>query len=444
VNEYPYWWDTVPARPESHDLDRHESRIDHESPIHHESQIPNPESRFDVAIVGAGYTGLAAARQLALAGASTIVLERDRVGFGASSRNGGQVIAGMRLDPGVLVRRFGEARAHQLFDIALESIDALEALIAGERIGCEYERTGHLQAAWRPSHFEAFRKEQALLARVFQHRVELVSRTDQRAELGSDAYYGVMVDERSGALNPAKYVEGLATSACRAGAQIATGTEVVRISRNSGRWRLDTSAGSVDAGDVLVATNGYTSASVPALQRRFIPVGSYIVATKPLAGADAAAILPRRRMAFDSKQFLFYFRLTRDNRLLFGGRAEFAVPTADSAKRAASILRRGLSRVFPQLSSAPIEYAWGGRVAFTRDEMPRAGILEGAYYAGGYCGHGIAMATYLGTLIGRRIAGEAFDHPLFDDRFAAIPLYRGRPWFLPFVGAYYKVKDWLR
>src|SRR5207247_2778761 len=138
---------------------------------------------------------------------------------------------------------------------------------------------------------------------------------------------------------------------------------------------------------------------------------------------------------------LYYFRLTADHRLLFGGRAEFSTPTDGSLRRAASILRDGLVRIFPQLAQVCIEYAWSGNVAFTRDQMPHAGRLDGAYYAGGYCGHGIAMATYLGDLVARRMAGESIEHPLMDDRFPPIPLYRGRPWFLPLVGAYYKLRD---
>jgi glycine/D-amino acid oxidase-like deaminating enzyme len=427
VNEYPYWWDTLP----------------HES---HESQTPIPESpplssSFDVAIIGAGYTGLAAARQLARAGASVIVLERERVGWGASSRNGGQVIAGMKLDPGTLVQRYGEPKARQLFEISLDAIAALERTIADERIACEYERCGHLQAAWKASHFAAFRDEQALLARVFGHRVELVPRSEQRTEIGADVYHGVIVDERSAALNPAKYVDGVSAAACRAGAMIATKTAVGQIARAGGRWRVDTTRGSVDAGDVLMATNGYTNGAAPALQRRFIPIGSYIVATQPLAEADAAALLPRRRVAFDSKHFLCYFRTTADRRLLFGGRAEFSTPAEGSIRRAAAILREGMVRVFPQLAQARIDYAWGGNVAFTRDQMPHAGVMDGAYYAGGYCGHGVAMATYLGELLARRIGGEAIEHPLIDDRFPPIPFYRGTPWFLPIVGAYYRIRD---
>jgi glycine/D-amino acid oxidase-like deaminating enzyme len=175
-----------------------------------------------------------------------------------------------------------------------------------------------------------------------------------------------------------------------------------------------------------------------------IPIGSYIIATEPLDEPVAAGLLPRRRMAFDSKHFLYYFRVTSDRRLLFGGRAEFGQPDPDTARRAAGILHAGMTKVFPELGGVRIDYAWGGNVAFTRDQMPRAGRLDDMYYAGGYSGHGIAMATYLGRQIARRIAGEPIDHPLFDDRFAPIPMYSGNPWFLPLVGAYYQVKDWLQ
>ena len=396
-----------------------------------------------MAVIGAGYTGLAASRQLARAGASVVVLERERVGWGASSRNGGQVVTGLKLDPATLVTRVGPSRARELFDISLESIATLEALIAGEAIECEYERTGHIEAASKRSHFDAFRQQQRLLARLFEHRVELVSRAEQRREIASDAYYGLLVDERSAALNPAQYVRGLNAAAVRAGVVVAERTAVERLSRKSARWAIETSCGVVDARDVLIATNGYTDGAAPALQRRLVPIGSYVIATEPLPVSVAATLLPRRRVAFDSKHFLHYFRVTRDARLLFGGRAEFAQPTPGATRRAAAILRRDLAKVFPQLAATRIEYAWSGNVAFTRDQLPHGGRLDETYYAGGYCGHGIAMATYLGALVARRMAGEPIEHPLLNDRFPAIPLYRGKPWFLPVVGAYYTLRDWI-
>lgn len=424
MKEYPYWWDTVPAAPLA-------------------SGVGDPPPRVDLAIVGAGITGLAAAREAARAGATVAVFERECTGWGASSRNGGQVLTGLKIDAITLVARYGEQRAREMFDAAGDSQRALEALIHAEGIECEYRRAGHLQAACKPQHFRAFEHEREVLSRVFRHAVTLVSQRDQHAELGSDRYFGLLVDEASAGLNPAKYVRGLCAAAVRAGARVFEHLAVERLTRATGGWRVATSRGTTDAASVLIATDGYTDAVAPALRRRLVPVGSYIVATQPLGEAAARALLPKGRMAFDSKHFLYYFRVTDDHRLLFGGRARFTTPTPDSTRRAASALTRGFREVFPQLADAAVEYAWGGNVAFTRDEMPHAGCLDGCHYAAGYCGHGVAMATELGALIVRRIAGERIDHPFVDRPFPRIPLYSGRPWFLPLVGGYYRFRDWI-
>lgn len=420
MKEHSYWWDTVPAAGR---------------------ETPSLPRRVDVAIVGGGYTGLAAAYQLARTGASVAVLERECVGWGASSRNGGQVLTGLRLDAATLVARYGEHRARDLFQMSLKAIEGLERLIAEEQIACDYRVAGHVQAASKPAHFRTFRDEQTLLARTFNHDVTVIERPDQHSELGSEAYYGLLVDERSAAINPARYAAGLADAARRAGAAIAEHVAVERIAPCTGGWTLTTSAGDLSARDVLAATNGYTDAAVPWLQTRLVPVGSYVVVTEPLDPEVAAALIPRRRMVFDTKHFLFYFRLLDDGRLLFGGRAEFSQPSVEATRRAADILRLGIASVFPRLSQVRLDYAWSGNVAFTRDEMPRAGQIEGMYYAGGYGGHGIAMATQLGMTVARRMGGERVEHPLFDDRFPPIPFYHGNPWFLPLIGAYYRVKD---
>ena len=427
LQNHPFWWDTLPKT---------------QATAGRTEQF-EPGTRFDVAVVGGGYTGLAAARQLARSGASVVALERGPIGAGASSRNAGQVLTGLKLEPAALVANYGESRARELFELSRQAIAELEQLVADEHIDCELERTGHLQAAAKPSHFAGFRDEQALLARVFNHHVSLVPEADQASELGTSRYRGLLVDEESRAINPAKYVAGLEAAASGAGAVLADHTEVTRVTRAAAGWSLDTARGPVRARDVLFATNGYTDRAAPALQRRLIPIGSYIIVTVPLADAVAARLLPRRRMAFDSRHFLHYFRLTADNRLLFGGRAEFSGPTLESAKRAETILHHAMVAIFPELAGTPIDYTWSGHVAFTRDQMPHAGRLDEAFYAGGYCGHGVAMATHLGGVIARRMAGEPISHPLFDDHFAPIPLYYGRPWFLPLVGLYYRWLDWI-
>jgi glycine/D-amino acid oxidase-like deaminating enzyme len=426
VKQYPYWLATL-----ADDVTRRDG------------PTALPES-VDVAVVGAGYTGLAAARQLRRAGASVAVLERERIGAGASSRNGGQVLTGLKRDPATLVRRFGASRARDLFGAAMDSLVELEGLIGEEQIDCEYVRCGHLQAAWKPSHFDALRREQELLDREFGHPVRLVDRADQGQELGSDRYFGLLVDERSGALHPARYVHGLAAAACRAGAVVYENCQVRQLARSASRWTVVTDRGDIGAGDVLMATDGYTDKAAPFLQRRLVPIGSYMIATAPLDAAAATAVLPRRRMAFDSKHFLYYFRLTSDDRLLFGGRAEFSRPTPHSTNRAARALHDGMIEVFPTLEGVPIEYAWSGNVGFTRDQMPHAGRIDGVWYAGGYCGHGVAMATYLGGLVARWMAGERLaDHPLLNAPLPSIPLYNGTPWFLPIAGAWYRIRDFI-
>jgi len=432
--EHPYWWDTVPPHADG-------------SPRFAAPELagshPLPSSA-DVLVIGAGYTGLSAARRLASSGASVLVVDAESVGWGASSRNGGQVLTGMRVDAPSLVRIYGERRARAFFDAAGRAIANLETLVASENIECGFERVGHVQAAWKRAHFRAFQVEQTVLARVFDHVVHLVDRSGQRAEIGTDLYHGLLIDENSAALNPAQYVMGLAAAATKAGACIIAGVKVEQVARSASGWRVQLSGRrDLTAREILVATNGYTGAATPLIQRRIVPVGSYIIATEPLTETQAGALLPTRRMAFDSKHFLYYFRVTSDRRLLFGGRAEFTPPNAQSVRRAAAILRRGMTKVFPDLASVRVDYAWGGNVAFTRDELPHAGQIGGLYCAGGYGGHGIALATEFGDLIARRIAGAVVDNPLLDTAFPTMPFYRGTPWFLPFAGAYYKVKDWI-
>lgn len=409
-----------------------------------------PET-VDVAVIGGGYTGLAAARALAKHGLAVALLEAHSFGWGASSRNGGMVLTGLKLSPGELIAKYGREQARKLFAASLAAIDCVEQIVAEEQIECDFARHGHLLVAAKPAHAAALDSEAALLAREFGHPTRVVPRDALRSEIGSDAYYGGLVDETSAGINPARYAAGLAHAAARAGAHIFDRTPVERIMRDAPGthaghcYRVITSGGELRARAVFAATGGYTGAAFPALRRRIIPIGSYIIATEPLPDVLAQEVSPQGRMIFDSKHFLYYFRLTPDRRMLFGGRAGFFPETPATVRESAAILRRGMLHVYPQLRDARIDYAWGGTIDCAFDMMPHAGRLDGLYYALGYAGHGVAMATYLGTCMAGQIAGASGENPLAGLPFPGAPLglYRSTPWFLPFVGAWYKVLDWV-
>ena len=406
-------------------------------------------SRVDVAVIGSGYTGLSAARALGKRGARAAVLEANSIGWGASSRNGGMVLTGMKLSAETLAKRYGMELTRRMYADSLASIDLVEQIVHEENIDCNFSRCGHLEVACKQSHFDAYARSVEVIAREFNHQLRIVPRNELPREIGSDIYFGGIVDETSAGLNPARYVSGLARSALGAGACIYESARVQQITRSllngAGGFELLTTRGSIFARDVLVATSGYTSAATPALQKKIIPIGSYIIATEQLPESLARELSPRNRMIYDSKYYLYYYRLTPDNRMLFGGRAAFFPEAKNTIRRSAEILRRGMVQVYPQLGDAKIAHAWGGTVDFCFDTMPHAGRIEGVYYALGYAGHGVAMATYLGAKMAEQICGGSDEIPYTAIPFPGAPLglYNGKPWFLPFAGAYYKVLDWM-
>lgn len=390
--------------------------------------------------MGAGYTGLSAALTLARHGASVAVLERHHAGWGASGRNGGFVLPGYQPDVGDLLRRHGVDRTRALLAGTLEAIDQLEGLIAREAIDCGYARRGWIHLAAKPGHLRDLERTTADLRRHFGHETALLGRAELRDEIGSDRYHGGLLEPRAGALHPGRYCAGLARAAERAGAVLVEGVEVRGVTRSGGGASLATSAGTLDAADVLVATNGYTDAAFPWLRRRVVPVGSSVVATAPLGERRAAEVLPRGRVMSDTLHLLHYFRLSDDGRLVFGGRASF---TPRRIGAIAAILERDLRAVFPTLASVPLEYAWSGRLGVARDRMPHAGRTDGVHYALAYAGHGVALATWLGARMGDALAGRG-GIPVLAGALPPIPLYRGRPWFLPAVGGYYRMMDRIR
>ena len=414
---------------------------------------PLPEG-VDVAVIGAGFTGLSAARTLAGLGAKVAVLESETIGWGASSRNGGMVLSGMKLGPTQLISKYGRELTQRMYAASLASLDCVENIVEEEGITCDFSRCGHLEVACKRKHFDDYARQAEIIAREFNHTLRVVQKNELSSEIGSTIYYGGMVDEASAGCNPARYVAGLARAAIKAGAEIFEHARVRTIQRDSRQgepgWKITTSRGPLWAHEVFVATSGYTGSTTPTLQKRIIPIGSFIITTEVLPEKLAQELSPRNRMIYDSKNYLYYYRLTPDRRMLFGGRAAFFPENDQTIRRSAAILRHGMVSVYPQLADAKIDYVWGGTLDFAFDIMPHAGQFDGMYYALGYAGHGVAMATYQGQKIAELMASDRAGEDKPENPFVGIPfpgaplgLYNGKPWFLPLAGAWYKFLDWV-
>jgi glycine/D-amino acid oxidase-like deaminating enzyme len=414
-------------------------------------QFPGRElpAKADVAVIGGGFTGLSAARTLAKGGARVVVLEAENVGWGASCRNGGMVLSGLKLGTATLISRYGRERTKRMYAASLESIDCVEALAREENIDCDFSRCGHLEVACKPKHFAEFRRGAETIEREFGHQLRIVEKADLAREIGSPIYHGGMVDEVSAGVNPAKYVAGLACAAAKAGAAIHEKTRALGLERDSRKgekgWSVKTSRGMLHARDVLIATSGYTSEITPSLQKKIIPIGSFIIVTEVLPESLARELSPRNRMIYDSKNYLYYYRLTPDRRMLFGGRAAFFPENENTVRDSARILRDGMISVYPQLRETKVEYVWGGTLDFAFDIMPHAGTMDGMFYSVGYAGHGVAMATLLGKKIAESILTGRDENPFAGIPFPGAPLgvYNGKPWFLPLAGIWYKFLDWV-
>jgi glycine/D-amino acid oxidase-like deaminating enzyme len=417
VRQQSYWQATAPAMPDRRGR-------------------PLPDAA-DVVVVGGGLTGLSAARRSAELGASVVLLEGERLGWGGSTRNGGMCHPGYKHSVAELVAEHGEAKGTALYRETVDAYEHVKGLCATS-IDADFVEGGHLVLAAVPSHAEAFGASAEALRRV-DMPAHVVARQDLRSEIGTDAYFGGLVVERSAGLHPGKLVAGLVRLAEDAGASLHEETRALRIRPQAdGRKVVETSRGALLAGDVIVATNGYTGSLTPSLRRRLLSIGSFIIVTDPLPADLAAELSPRGRMFFDTKNFLYYWRLTPDNRMLFGGRASM---WPSSILHTAEILQRSMVGVHPQLAGTRIAYAWGGRVAFTYDRMVHAGRADGVTYAVGCCGSGVAIMPWLGTRIAEWVGGST-PPELASLTFPLVPApYEGRAWFLPIAGEYWKAKD---
>jgi len=402
-----------------------------------------PQGTADVAVVGAGFTGLSAALALARKGARVVVLEADRVAGAASGRNGGMCNNGFAQDYAGMCAHLGTERANMLYRAFDAGVDLVETIVAREGIDCHFGRVGKLKLAAKPEHYDKIARSQELLAREVDPQTRMVPRSEMRAEIGSDRYFGGMLYEKSANMHMGMFGQGLAEAAARHGAIIHEHNPLVRIRRTAGQaHELTTPHGCVRASQVLLATGTSAAGPLGWFRRRIVPVGAYLIATEPLSTEQLDRLTPRRRNTTDTRHFVNYFRTSPDNRLIFGGRARFSGrsdPAADA--KSGIILRRSMVEVFPELADARIDYCWGGMVDMTRDRLPRAGERDGLFYSMGYSGHGTHMATYMGAIMAEVLDGRADLNPWRDFDWPAIPGHFGKPWFLPFVGAYYRFKD---
>jgi glycine/D-amino acid oxidase-like deaminating enzyme len=419
IRNDPYWWEAAPPS------------------ILGESTVA---SRSDVVIVGAGYTGLSAGLTLARAGRSVQIFDAMRPGEGASTRNGGIASGSLRHSFAEHVRRFGRDRAERIDREAKEAREDLARFIAEEKIDCDFKLTGRFTGASQQSDYESLAREGERLVKSLGIEAYAVPRSEQRGAIGTDFYHGGLVRKDIGGLHPAKLHAGLLRLALEAGAKVHGQTRVLGVRSDGTGYEVETARGRVRAGHVIVGTNGYTDRVDPWLRRRMVPVRSRIIATAPISDNLMAELCPKGYMLSETRALHYYYRPSPDGtRILFGGRdgtieGDPAWPTES--------LRNALLDIFPVLEDVPITHSWFGNVAMNRDMIPRIFTKDGVRYAAGYCGSGVVWARWAGKKAALTLLGQADEASALDFRPPkAVPLYTGKPWFMPAVFAWFAAKD---
>lgn len=397
------------------------------------------EARCDVAVVGAGYTGISTALFLAERGYDVIVLEARKVGWGASGRNGGQLLDGF-VDLDKIEKRLGIGAAHTAWRMGLECREIVLERIEKYAIDCDL-RFGYLDLALNRRDLEYFRAEIERKTRLnYPHRLELVPQDALHDYIGSKRYVGGLVNRANGHLHPLNLCIGEALAAERQGARIFERSPVTRV-RHGAEPVVETAHGRVRAGKVVLAGNAYLGRTEPKLFGKVIPAGSYVIATEPLGAERARELLPQDMAACDQKVGLDYFRLTSDHRLLFGGLCNYS---GRDPKDITGTLRPNMLKVFPQLKDTRVEYEWGGYIAISINRIPQFGrIGENTYYAQGYSGHGLAPSHMAGKVLADAIGGDFERFDVFA-RIGHVKLPGGK-WFanpaLALGMLYYRMKE---
>lgn len=417
--EQPYWWEA--AAPET-DL----------------SPLPG---KVDVAIVGSGYSGLSAATELARAGLTVVVLDGEELGAGASTRSGGMVSSGQKLVVGGAIKGVDPDLFQRMIGDSIGSFDHLRNLVETERLDADLHISGRFFGAHSGRHTASLARMGRVLHEVTGATVHDIHRSRQRDAIGSDYYHGGIVIDDYGGLHPGKYHKALRDLARRSGAFLRSHARVTAIETVGAGKRVVTARGTIAADNVVATTNGYTGReATPGLARRVVPVKSYQIATEPLDPALLAELIPNARMVSDTRRDLIYARPAPDgSRLLFGSRPG-VFDTSD--REAAFGLHARMTEVWPQLRSVRLTHAWSGFVGMTRDKTAHMGERDNAHFALGCNGNGVALMTYLGHQTARKLLRQQ-NRPVSFDRpdFPAIPLYDGRPYFLPAVSGWYRLMD---
>lgn len=414
-----FWWDDAP-RPER--------------------RAETLPSMIDVLVIGSGYTGLMAARETAKGGRSTLVLDAEAAGFGCSSRNGGQVSTSIKPTLSELSGRMNEEVARGVRREGINALAYITDLVRDEKLDCDWQMVGRFHAAHNPKQYEALAKAMAEQPKDLAVPYQMVPKAEQAKEIDSPFYHGGVAYPQHAGLHPGKYHLELLRLAESAGAQVVAYCPVTGLEKDGSGFIVTTPLGKVAARDVVVATNGYTGPLTPWHRRRVIPIGSYIIATEELPLAQTARLMPTNRMLSDTRKLVFYYRLSPDKkRILFGGRVAYM---ENDPKVSAPRLHHWMSLVFPELKATKVTHSWMGYVAYTFDTLPHLGRQDGLYYAMGYCGSGISLATYFGAKVGQQVLGKAEGKsPLENVPFQTRPLYEGNPWFLAPSIFYYRIRD---
>jgi gamma-glutamylputrescine oxidase len=370
--------------------------------------------RADVCVVGGGFTGLSAALNLVERGYKVALVEANRIGWGASGRNGGQINTGLRKSPVELIAKFGKTRAKALFDLSEEARAIIRERVERHKIACDL-RPGTMLLASKPGDVSWMQEEIACLEREMDYdTARFLDKAAIRAEIASDLYHGGIVDSRGGHLHPLNYALGLAEAARRAGVQIFEGTPATKIAEANGKVTVTTPQGKIEADYAVLGCNAYLGGLEPRIAGKIMPIANFVITTEPMPEAEARALIPSGACACDTKFVVSYYRVTADNRMLFGGGERY---TTEEPADIPAFVKPYMLRVFPQLGSKRIDYGWGGMLAITLSRLPHLGRIGRIFYAQGYSGQGVATTGIAGKLIAEAMAGTAERF----DVFAGIP-----------------------